>query len=66
MGKAMLEELAAAEILPVGILHPLRDCALIAEIEGVFQIVQSDHQPHRTGGSPVIGAEQRSAGGVEL
>ena len=62
----MLKELAAAEVLPIRILDPLRDGVLVAEIEGVFQIMQPDHQSHWTGGAPVVGAEQRSECGVEF
>src|SRR4029434_9522374 len=41
----MLEMLLAAEVLPVRILDPTRDCCLMAHLSEMLQIVQPDLQP---------------------
>ena len=43
----MLEELHARQVLPVGVLQPAGQHLLIAQIEGVLQVVQRHHQTRR-------------------
>ena len=43
----MLEEVEAAEELPVRIFHPARDDLLIRQVMNVLEVVQTDHQPGR-------------------
>ena len=56
----MLKELLAAEVLPVGILHPMRHHVLVAEIVLIFQIVQGHHQPRRDARRALRGMISRS------
>lgn len=44
----------AAQILPVGVLEPAFADAFIAEIVGVFEVVEGDHEPGIDGGAPVV------------
>ena len=54
----MLEVLLATKVLPVGVLNPLRHDHLIGEVEGVLQIVQSNHQADGyTGSALAFGVE---------
>lgn len=46
----MLEELKAAEKLPIRILHPALDHLLIRQVVDMLQVMQPDHQPRRLGG----------------
>lgn len=44
-----MEVLTAAEELPIGVLHPLRDDGFIAKVMELLEQEQPDHQPHRLG-----------------
>jgi len=50
----VLEVAHAAQILPVGVLEPAFADAFIAEIVGVFEVVQGDHEPRIDGGATVV------------
>ncbi len=50
-GKAVLKELKAAEILPVGIIDPALDSFFVRQVIHVLQIMQPDYQPRRLGGT---------------
>lgn len=47
----VLEELKAAEILPVGILHPALHHLLVRQVVDVLEVMQPDHQTRRLGRS---------------
>jgi len=62
----MFEALAAANVWPVRILPPGRDRVLLAEVPEGLERMQPNPLAHRTGGPPVVGAEQRHKGVVEF
>ena len=43
----MLKIVEATEVLPIGIFEEAIGEALIALVEGLFEVVQSDHEPCR-------------------
>lgn len=47
--RLVLEELEAAEELPIGILHPPIDHFLVRKVVDVLEVVQSHHQSRRLG-----------------
>jgi hypothetical protein len=47
----VLEELKAAEKLPIRVLHPALDHLLVRQVVDMLQVMQPDHQPRRLGGS---------------
>jgi len=51
-----------AEVLPVRVLHPSRYHRLVRLVEGVFEVLQADHQPGGLGRGPhVLGVATREA-----
>ena len=56
-GRLVLEKLEAAEMLPVRVLDPELEQALVADIECMLEIAEADHQPRRQGRSPGAPAE---------
>ena len=50
----VLEELAAAEVLPVGVLDPVVQHLLVAQVEHVLQKREPDHHPHGDRRTPVV------------
>lgn len=54
-GRPVLEILLPADVLPVGILQPMRHYVRITQILLVFQIVQRHHQPCGGPGRPCVG-----------
>jgi hypothetical protein len=56
----MLKVTLAAEVLPVGVLHPVRHYVLVAQIVLVFQIMQRHHQTRRDARRPLRGMIRRA------
>ena len=50
--RVVLEVHLAAEVLPVGVLHPPQHHRLVRQPVDVLQVLQPDHQPHRPRRTP--------------
>ena len=48
------EILKAAEVLPIAVFQQASDNRFVALVEGVLQIMQTDHQPRRLAGAPPL------------
>ena len=53
-GQRVLEELHAAQILIVRVFHPTGHHIFIAQVVGVLEIVQRDHQPRADGRAALV------------